>query len=96
MEQIAVAVIVNRTKTSQGEDLPKVRPEISPGGEHGRGIKEGRKKQIKDQLRIEANLRKAGDQSEDHTADGQQDWIGDPDFPGNDRQQSDGNKTNQN
>jgi hypothetical protein len=46
-------------------------------------------------LRIEVNRRQAGDQSEDDTTDGQQDWIGDPDSPGNDRQQSDGNKTNQ-
>jgi hypothetical protein len=42
------------------------------------------------------NRGKAGNQSEDHTADGQQNWIWDSDFPGKDRQQSDRNETNQN
>src|SRR5437667_1210742 len=51
----------------QRENGAKVRSEISPGGVDGRGIEQGRKKQIKDQLRIEMDRRKAGDQSEDHT-----------------------------
>src|SRR5207245_5562256 len=79
----------------QRENGAKVRSEISPGGVDGRGIEQGRKKQIKDQLRIEMDRRKAGDQSEDHTTDGQQNWIWDSDFPGDDRQQSDRNETNQ-
>src|SRR5438552_15807181 len=79
----------------QRENGAKVRSEISPGGVDGRGIEQGRKKQIKDQLRIEMDRRKAGDQSEDHTTDGQQKWIWASDFPGDDRQQSDRNETKQ-
>ncbi len=41
------------------------------------------------------NRGKAGDESEDHTTDSQQNGIWDSDFPGNDRQQSDRNETNQ-
>jgi len=46
-------------------------------------------------LRIELNRRKAGNESEADTTDGQEDGIGDPDFPGNDRQESDGDETNE-
>ena len=79
----------------QGENRAKIRSEISPGREDCGGIEQGRKKQIKDQLRFEMNRRKAGNQSEDHTTDGQQNWIWDSDFPGNERQQSDRDETNQ-
>jgi hypothetical protein len=41
------------------------------------------------------NRRKTGDQSEDHAANGQQNWIWDMDFPGNDREQSNRNETNE-
>ena len=75
--------------------MAKVRSEISPRGKNGSGIEQGRKKQIKDQLRIELNCGKAGNESEDHATDGQKDGIGDPDFPGNDRQESDGDETNE-
>jgi len=50
--------------------LAKVRPEISPGGIDSRWIEQRRKKQIKDQLRIELNRRKTGDESEDNATDG--------------------------
>jgi len=63
---------------------------------NGRGIKQRRKKQIKDQLRFEVNRRKPGDQSEDHTTDGQKNWVWDSDLAGNDCQQRDRNETNQN
>jgi len=53
----------------QGENRTKVRPEISPGRVDGRGIEERRKKQIKDQLRIELNRRKARNESEDDATD---------------------------
>ena len=42
------------------------------------------------------NLRKAGHQSESHTPDGEQNRIGNADFPGDDRKQRDGHETNQN
>ncbi len=80
----------------EGKNRSKVCSEISPGREDRRGIEQRRKKKIKDQLRIEVNRGKPRDQSEDHPSDGQKDWIGDPDFPGSDRQQGDGHKTNQN
>jgi hypothetical protein len=47
-------------------------------------------------LGIEVNRRKPGHQREDHTPDGEQDWIRDLDFPGDDRKQRDGHETNQN
>ena len=75
--------------------MAKVRPEISPGGKDSCGIEQRRKKQIKDQLGIELNRRKAGNESEDDATDGQENRIRNPNFPGNDRQESDGNETNE-
>src|SRR5438876_5032298 len=77
------------------QNWPKVHPEISPGREHGRGIEQRRKKQIKDELRFELNRGKTGNQSEEHATTGEQDRIRDPNFSSNERQQSDGDQTNQ-
>ena len=75
--------------------MAKIPPEISPGSIDSCGIQQRREKQIKDQLRIELNRRKAGDESEADATDGEEDGIRDPNFPGNDRQESDGNETNE-
>ncbi len=80
----------------QRKNRPQVGAEISPGSEDRRGIKQGRKKQIKDQFRLEMNHRQAGHQREAATSDGQQDGIRDADLPGDDRQQCDRDETNQN
>ena len=83
-------------KDGERENRPKVCAEISPGSVDGRGIKERREKQIEDQFRIEMNRRKAGHQSESHAPDGEQNWIRNADFPGDDRKQRDSHETNQN
>ena len=76
--------------------MTKVYPEISPGGVDSGGIEQRRKKQIKDQLRLELNRWKARDERENHATDGQKDGIRDPDFSGNDRQERDGDETDEN
>ena len=79
----------------QEQNRAQICSEISPGGENGGRIDEGRKKQTEHQLRFQVNGGQAGNQSQNHTTDGQQDGVRDADSPGNDCQQSDDNETNQ-
>src|SRR2546423_5317743 len=77
------------------QNRSKILSKISPRGVKSRGIEKGREKQTKNQLRLEPNLRKPGNQREDDASESEENRIGDPDFARDDCQQSNGNKTNQ-
>ena len=82
-------------KNGEGENGPKVCPEISPRSVNGRWVKERREKQIENQFRFEMNLRKTRDQSQSDTPNSEQNGIGHADFPGDNRKQRNSHETNQ-
>ena len=71
---------------SQLAKRPQIRAKISPRDPQRRRIKQWRKKQKKDQVRLQSNPRQTWNETHQQAADDKKDWVSDPYFAGQNSQ----------